>query len=151
MENEIEQNNMKNEDGRYNQVGSFEEAKKVMQDYSPQKTEFLKKMNLERAFIGSLCGIGATGGLFAVLGVPASVLLPASLIPVGVSTIHAVCNQIKANKKNKEIASGDYFEGKREADIIYEANKDYVGHNNFMRRWDEITSEKDEIENGRSR
>ncbi len=147
----IEEKKLKNEDGRYDNVSTFEEAKRVMQDYSPQKTEFLKKANLEKAFIGGICGIGVTGAVVGLVGLPLTVLFPAAAVPVAAFAIKAACDTAKAKKKNQAIESGEYFEGKKEADVISEANYDYVRHNNFMKGWEEQTGRTMIEENGRSR
>ena len=111
----------------YNNVESFEEAKKVMQDISPKLTEKLKKANIESIFVLGVCGMGAGGLALSLTGVPtAGVLLPVTLGPALAASIRAACRILKDNKKNKDILDGKYFEGKSEEEIVREANQDYV-------------------------
>ena len=157
MENEQRNDSIdinSNELGLRENVSSFEEAKKVMQEISPARTEFLKKANLESIYMFGLMGTGGVG-LASVLigGIPAGVLIPAAIAPFAITSIKAACNIIKNKKKNESIMSGDYFEGKSEKEIIREANEDYIREANNGKVFDQIMNpqKESELENGRSR
>ena len=136
---------MENEYGKkplevYKVTNDFEEAKRVMQDYSPEKTERLKKANLESIFLSG-SGVGALGLSAAGALVP-EVVLPLALSSFGLSAIVSACRILKDKKKNNDIMSGKYFEGKSEDKIIKEANKDYVVFANRMEALEQMRAER---------
>ena len=139
---------MENEYGKkplevYKLTNDFEEAKRVMQDYSPEKTERLKKANLESIFLYGLAGSGVGAlGLSAAGALVPEVVLPLALSSFGLSAIVSACRILKDKKKNDAIMSGKYFEGKSEDKIIKEANKDYVVFANRMEALEQMRAER---------
>lgn len=132
----------------YNRVENFEEAKRVMQELSPGKTEILKKANLDSIFIYGLGLLGTEGLLFGATKISPKAIIPLLAAPFIATTIRAACKTLKEKKKNEAILNGEYFVGKSEEEIIREANDKYVS---FTNNYEQIEENLRSGENAKSR
>ena len=125
-----------NDNGRMKRVSTYEEAVKLMQYYSPIKTQGLQEQHKSSCYVVSLIVMGIVG-LILVLVDKLFPLHPILMVVLFFSPAPFVIireiRQAKADrKKNEEILSGAYFSGKSEASIISEANYEYAAYYNNL-------------------
>ena len=117
-------------------VSTYEEAVKLMQYYSPIKTQRLQERLKGACYVVSPIVMGIVGLILCLVDklLPLHPILMAVLFfsPAPFIIIREI-RQAKADrKKNEEILSGAYFSGKSEASIISEANIEYAAYYNNL-------------------
>lgn len=120
------------ENGYLKNVSTVEDAKAVMRHCSPERTRRMIGACKESMIILSVCGVGVLGLLLYLMGTEilnnASPVLMIWLfaLPIAIPVVVQSWKIHEEREKNDAIISGAYFEGKSDAQIIDEANEDFV-------------------------